>query len=215
MNTLSGFPAFACLQYVLQTVGFVCQVVDYICVVPEYPEILCGSVHRCEPFDHIVGIRVAGRVAVLGVHHIPFMESSSDASLSTVSISAVIFHIYSYHFYAKKFTDGKMPVIAGTRAEELHFREPAPGRRASVNAEGHGAADRIVHHTEARVIAHDDFSGAYPKYLCKQFLRLGQAVHEPVIAYVRTGSCFENPVPVWISQHFDREVKLLFAWLPP
>ena len=150
----------------------------------------------------------AGGVLVLG--HAPDALDArvlAHQPLHQVHIRAVRQHRHGHQFKAEVLGHGKMPVIAGHRAEELPVRHLAPGGAAQQPVD-HGVAQDVEHQGQAAVAAHDHLFGAAAHHAGQQGLRLRNAVQPAVVPAVGAVHAVQHRTAVHLVQHLAGELQL-------
>ena len=161
-------------------------------IVPVNPEILCRGLQIGEAADGLIGIGITLGIGVL--RHAP---DALDGRIlchqffHQIHIRAFWGHGHVDHLDAKMLGDGKVPVIAGHRAEELHLIQLAPGS-ASQYAMGHRPGYGVVHDIQAGIAVHDHLLRCYLHHICHQLFCLRDTVQNAVIAAVQSRFCLQD-----------------------
>ena len=169
------------------------QVVDDVGLIPEDLEIRGGGLHLGKALDGLIAVSVAIGVGVL--RHAPDTLDGivlCHQLFHNVHIGTVGGHGHADELKAELFSNGKVTVIAGHRAEELtlfHLR-PRAGRLRE--AEHITDVDEVIHQLQAGVAAHEHLVGLYTEHICKQGAGLVQTLQFAVVAGI--GACIRGVV---------------------
>ena len=193
----------------------VVEVVDGVGIVPVDAEVRSGGLQAGEPADGLIGVGNALGIAVLG--------DAPDALdggilgyqlLHHVHIRAGGQHGHIDHLNAEVLGDGKVPVVAGNGAEELHLVQLAPGGRAH-NALDHGPGHGVVHHVQAGVAIDDDLIRPDLHHVRHELLAFLNAVQHAVVPAVGAVLTGQVAVAVQHVHHTHGQIQLGLAGLAP
>ena len=165
------------------------QMVYAVSIVPENPEVLClwlqcgKALYYCIAVDNAAGVGVH-RYAPDCLNGVIFCHQL----FHKIHIRAVFQHRNVYQLHAQEFTDSKVAVIAGNRAQYLYLVILAPGLAAH-HAVGHCQRHCPVHNVQAGVAADNDIFRLYAQHRCKECLCFRQSVQTAIVPAVQSVFC--------------------------
>ncbi|COW27815.1 Uncharacterised protein [Mycobacterium tuberculosis] len=181
-------------------------------VVPEQAEVRCRRPHLDESANRFPGIGDARRVAEDRYRPHP-LDGWVDGNqfFDQIDVGPILQHGYRDHLDAHGLGDGKVPVIAGDRAQEFDavlLLNPRPRRvHAAIQ---HGEGDDVVHQFQAGVVARDQVGHCDAEQFGEDSPQARQAVLATIVAGV--GALRVAVVVSGQAQQLVRQVELLCGW---
>ena len=194
------------IKNIQQLIAVLVQVMHAIGIVPHNAEVLCRRAKRRNTAHHCIGKSDAGGVGVLGHTEHTLHAGILYQFFNGVHIRSVGVHRHIHHLQPKILAHGKVAIIAGHRAQDLHFLFLAPGFTA--DAMGVALADKIKHQSQTLVRADDHILGRHLQQLGKQLLTAGNTVQNAVVAHIHAAGHI-----VLHIIHTHGQIQLLFAGL--
>ena len=193
----------------------VIEVMDTVGIVPEDTEVFRCRLEPCKAADCLITVGIACRIRIFG--------NAPDALDGLVFRNKLFDHIHIRasgahgnrdHADPEVFGDGKMSVVAGYRAKEIHLVQFSPGCVAH-DTMCHCAGDRIIHDIEGGVAIDNDIIRAVLHHIADQVLALFNSVQYTVVAAVC--SVFTEHIRVRIEDIHDPhgQIQLLQAGFSP
>ena len=160
------------------------EVMHAIGVVPEDTEIFRGALHRRQAAYRFVGIHGSRGIGVL--RHAPdafHRRVGCRDALHLIHIGPGFRHLHGDHLDAQLFADGEMTIVARGGADPCGFRQGFPSGCAQVSVQ-HAVAHEVIHDVKAGIAEHAYAFGVVVHDGRHKALRLGNAVHDAVVAAV-------------------------------
>ena len=111
------------------------EMMHAIGIIPENAEIGGGGLQPGEAAHRFIIVGNALGIGIFG--HAPDALDGiilADQLFNQIHIRSVFFHRNADHLNAEMLANGEMTVVAGDRAEKLHFFQAAPGLWRTINA---------------------------------------------------------------------------------
>ena len=201
------------LDQVILTV--IIEMMHTVGVIPEDPEVGSGRLQPGKTADRFIRIGDAGRIGVF--RYAPDALDGfvfADQFFHDVHIRTGGSHRDGDHLDAEVFRDGKMTVITGHRAEELHLRQLAPGGVAH-DTVGPDTGNGVKHDVQGGVSVDDDVFGVVLHHVAQKlagFLNAGQLAVVPAVCTVFTGQIGRRIQNV---HHMHGKIQLIQAGNTP
>ena len=154
---------------------------DAVGIVPHDGEIRSGRLQIGKPPDGFLTVDNAVGIGVFGHRPDELYLGILNKRFHQVHVRPLRGHGHGNQLGTKVLGDGEMPVIARSRAENLHFFLPAPGTGAVLQTVGIGPGDNIKHQIQTGHAAHKNIFGLAVQNLRPVPLGAGQTGQFTVI----------------------------------